>query len=258
MNDGTHLINGARGWLNRDPLGGPRPLPEATGILENELMPFEFAGGAKMSKRVVIFIVLGLVFLTQIASAFYDANLGRWLNRDPAAEHGFHVLRQRAPTVNADGPNLYTFVRNMPTSAIDPVGLKLWVCTSPAFGIIGVNHAYMWDDRPGIPPKDRECSMQSSSGKGGTHDGGAIGPSPISAQIFDTWYGPPDSGVTCKKIPNSDGKEDDAKNCCRGKANNGIWFPGLNDCHNPLDKCLEDAGIPPEDIPPHPRFGIIE
>ena len=35
-------------WLNRDPLGGPRPLPEATGILENELMPFEFAGGANL------------------------------------------------------------------------------------------------------------------------------------------------------------------------------------------------------------------
>jgi RHS repeat-associated protein len=39
----------------------------------------------------------------------YDANLGRWLSRDPAAEEG--------------GINLYRFVSNDPLNRIDPLGL---------------------------------------------------------------------------------------------------------------------------------------
>jgi hypothetical protein len=32
-------------------------------------------------------------------------------------------------------------------------------------------------------------------------------------------------------------------NCCKNTADNGIWFPILNDCHNPLEKCIKDAGL---------------
>ena len=65
------------------------------------------------------------------------------------------------------------------------------------------------------------------------------------------------SGVSCQRIPNSDGKEDKAFDCCedRHKSNSGIWFPGLNDCHNKTDNCLNEAGVPPEDVPPHKRIG---
>lgn len=41
----------------------------------------------------------------------YDANLGRWLNRDPIGEAG--------------GVNLYAYVGNRPLSAVDPLGLCL-------------------------------------------------------------------------------------------------------------------------------------
>ncbi|MCW5555347.1 MAG: RHS repeat-associated core domain-containing protein [Verrucomicrobiae bacterium] len=189
---------------------------------------------------------------------FYDPVVQRWLNRDSFGERGFEVLRRGRPNVRgSDGPNLYTFVRNKPVSAVDAFGLSLWVCTSRALGIIGVNHAYMWDDREN-PPGHRDCSMQRSSGNGGkgdeaTHDKNAIGPPPGLGDGFDVWYGPEDSGVTCTRVPNSNGKEQQALDCCRQKANSKpYWIPGLWDCHNPLDDCLK--GIPLE-IPPHPRFG---
>ena len=53
-----------------------------------------------------------LVFLcaTQLASAFYDPSLGRWLTRDPIEER--------------DGNNLYAFVHSNPVTAIDSLGLS--------------------------------------------------------------------------------------------------------------------------------------
>jgi len=185
----------------------------------------------------------------------------KWPNRDPINELGFRVLHHGAGSVNgSSGPNLYTFVRNEPVFAMDPFGLSLWVCTSRAFGIIGISHVYMWDDRKETPKGKHDCSMQGSSGNPNTHDDSLKGPLPGSGEGFDLWYGDIDSGVSCQRIPNSNGKEDAAIKCCRDKANKRIWFPGLNDCHNPLDKCLTapppaGAGIPASDIPPHKRFG---
>lgn len=62
-----------------------------------------------MRKRAGILITVGLLSLTEMASAFYDANLGRWLNRDPLGEKGGH--------------NLYTFVNNRPVNGLDAYGL---------------------------------------------------------------------------------------------------------------------------------------
>jgi len=45
---------------------------------------------------------------THAGSAFYDANLGRWINRDPIGE--------------ATGPNLYAFVHSDPINFFDPDG----------------------------------------------------------------------------------------------------------------------------------------
>jgi len=56
---------------------------------------------------------------------FYDANLQRWINRDPLGEIGFDALN--APTVQALVPdvraNRYTFLINDPTDKIDLFGL---------------------------------------------------------------------------------------------------------------------------------------
>lgn len=205
--------------------------------------------------RVFRLSPLLLLISSSVAVAFYDPNLQRWITRDPFGERGFEALRRSGPySKGTSGPNAYSFVRNDPNSVLDPFGLSLWVCTSRAFGIIGVSHAYMWDDREETKG-DRDCSMQGSSGTHRTHDDSLIGPPPGLGDGFDIWYGPDDSGVSCERIPNSNGKEQKAIDCCRDKSNKGVWFPGLNDCHNPLDNCLGQAGVPPEDIPPHRRFG---
>jgi RHS repeat-associated protein len=44
---------------------------------------------------------------------FYDPYLQRWVNRDPIGEDGSY--------------NLYQFIANSPTAAIDPLGLDVWV-----------------------------------------------------------------------------------------------------------------------------------
>ena len=57
---------------------------------------------------------LALLFFlsaTELASAFYDPSLGRWVNRDPIQEKG--------------GLNLYRFTRNNPVIWIDRWGLAI-------------------------------------------------------------------------------------------------------------------------------------
>ena len=60
-------------------------------------------------KRLQLFIFLIVAgFVYQEASAFYDTNVGRWINRDPIGENG--------------GENLYAFVKNEPTNLVDALG----------------------------------------------------------------------------------------------------------------------------------------
>jgi uncharacterized protein RhaS with RHS repeats len=61
----------------------------------------------RLTSALVFFLFLSA---TQIASAFYDPSLGRWLSRDPIEERG--------------GMNLYAFVRNSPITSFDVLGLE--------------------------------------------------------------------------------------------------------------------------------------
>jgi len=107
------------------------------------------------------------------------------------------------------------------------------MCTRPVKGFPFVGkHAYLWDDN-----SKKGCGMRSSSGKGPTTGG------------VDTGPGTP--GQNCSRVPGSDGKEGAVMSCCQKNANKGIWFPGINDCHNSADDCLKSNGLAP---PPHPRF----
>ena len=62
-----------------------------------------------MKQHILTLPLLLVWLLSSIASAHYDPTLGRWLNRDPIAEHG--------------GGNLYGFVGNDGVRKIDYLGL---------------------------------------------------------------------------------------------------------------------------------------
>ena len=55
--------------------------------------------------------VVGVLGLTNAASAYYSPNLGRWISRDPIGERG--------------GRNLAESMLNDPISIIDPLGLRV-------------------------------------------------------------------------------------------------------------------------------------
>ena len=59
--------------------------------------------------RKLLLVPLLLVLVGSSAYGFYDASVGRWINRDPIGEPG--------------GYDLYAFIDNNPINAIDPLGL---------------------------------------------------------------------------------------------------------------------------------------
>ena len=79
--------------------------------------------------------LLALLSATNLASAYYDPGVQRWINRDPVSERGFDVRRVAAVvrlprnvgTAQAGEPlNLYGFVGNAPTHGTDLNGLTQW------------------------------------------------------------------------------------------------------------------------------------
>jgi RHS repeat-associated protein len=137
----------------------------------------------------------------------YDADLGRWVSQDPIGMQG--------------GANLFAYAENNPVRFNDPLGLAIWICTRYAWrGSFmegyGGNHSYFWNDRNG------KCC-----GRGSTSSCTEGGPSKDS----------------CRKIADSDGKEDDLMKCCKSTADWGPWFPPVNDCHEALDDCLRNSKL---------------
>jgi RHS repeat-associated protein len=136
----------------------------------------------------------------------YDSDVGRWASQDPMGLNG--------------GLNLFAYAEANPVRFTDPLGLAIWICNRYAWrGSFvegyGGNHSYFWDDRNG------KCCA-----RGSTSSCSERGPGKDS----------------CRKIPGSEGFEDDLMNCCKSTADGGLWFPEFNDCHNALDNCVQKVG----------------
>ncbi len=78
--------------------------------------------------------LLALLFAPDLATAYYDPGVQRWINRDP---------RQEWSAIN-----MYPCTANEPVASVDPSGLAVWKCTRTTDADVG-RHAYLWDDRPG-------------------------------------------------------------------------------------------------------------
>lgn len=64
--------------------------------------------------RKLLLVPVLLAWFGSSAHGFYDASVGRWINRDPIGER------------SADGLNMYAFVRNSPANRIDRDGRESW------------------------------------------------------------------------------------------------------------------------------------
>lgn len=129
----------------------------------------------KTTKSIIV--VMFMLLVAQVASAFYCPATGRWLSRDPIGEPGFQVLQaatyvavapasqspsrwinrdptvlQRIPKTEViSGVNLYAFVLNSPVNQVDVHGLSIFQdppsgvksCREPGLGGHG------WLEYPG-------------------------------------------------------------------------------------------------------------
>ena len=135
----------------------------------------------------------------------------------------------------ADGANLYLYAGSTPATGKDPSGLLVLVCkvtTRFGFG----KHVYFWDTTQG-----KSCGRDAWSSLFGPktpdddpNDG--VDPYPDGGEP-----GPPTH--ECTAVKGSEGKESCLMNECKEHANDGIWFPFLNDCHHSLKRALDRCGL---------------
>jgi hypothetical protein len=67
--------------------------------------------------------LLALLASVQLASAFYDPTVQRWITRDPIGEVGFECSRRTLSDLLRPGPNPHAFLGNSPLDKRDPFGL---------------------------------------------------------------------------------------------------------------------------------------
>ena len=175
-------------------------------------------------------------------------NAARWASRDPIGISG--------------GLNLYGYVKGDPMNVRDQLGLKpdddlptsptrnaFYVCCRSAgdFPIPKFNHAAFWnptgefkrfagttqtsDGKYTLFFKTiKVCGMQGSSGSNSGSSG-----TTNEDQI---------KGAKCYLQPARDAKQIIATmSCCLRRANRGVWFPFVNDCHNAVRGCLYEGGF---------------
>lgn len=48
---------------------------------------------------------------------------------------------------------------------------------------------------------------------------------------------------SCNLVEGSGGKEKEIMDYMRANQNNGMWFPGVNDCHNAVEDAVENSSL---------------
>ena len=144
----------------------------------------------------------------------YDPETGRWTAKDPIGFAGGDT-------------DLYGYCVNDPVNFVDALGLECLVCNRKATGVVGAlggNHAYLWDTTADNG-QGEGYGMQGSSGSGAhTKEAGP-------------------ATDACAKVEGSAGKEADMMNFMRENADNGMWFPCINDCHNAVKDAVGSQNL---------------
>jgi RHS repeat-associated protein len=188
----------------------------------------------------------------QVRNRYLHPTLGRWLIRDPIGYEG--------------GVNLYAYVRNNGVNWTDALGLQILVCSRKVKGFPYVgNHTYFYNTDPSA--KCQSCGLGASSGVGASSGSGSTssGNSLCGQDKNNTSEKGPKGGDKCSPVPGT-GPDDpnapippDAEstssnimNCCQKTANSGPYIPGIHDCHNAVNRCLDQNNFT---IPSAPRLG---
>lgn len=171
-------------FYTRDHLGSVREVVDATGATVASRLSYDPWGKVTESGDVIggalsDFTYTGHYFdrptgLNLAQYRAYDAQLGRWLSRDPIGLRG--------------GPNVYGYVRNNPVNGIDPLGLDTLDDLSEFERLGGLDYLAgfgigLLDTVPlyaGLPGSPTLGDVSKSAGLGGKHRCSASGGDPAS------------------------------------------------------------------------------
>jgi hypothetical protein len=118
------------------------------------------------TKLSLLMVSLALFLAAPVTNAFYMAEAGRWINRDPVHEYGFESLPRGRDAViligNDKSVSLFTFVGNQPVRNMDAFGLESTTTTSGSgVGLPPIN----------IPPPSFPSGGAANAGNPGTLGG---------------------------------------------------------------------------------------
>jgi RHS repeat-associated protein len=120
-------------FYTRDRLGSIRELTNGSGTVQTRYDYDSYGRRTKVSGTIVVdFGFTGYYFhqpsgLNLALYRAYDADLGRWISRDPLENAEF-----------LQGPNLYGYVGNNPVIYVDPDGRIFFIFTPVVILVIGI------------------------------------------------------------------------------------------------------------------------
>ncbi|MDF7802123.1 RHS repeat-associated core domain-containing protein [Pontiellaceae bacterium B1224] len=160
-------------------------------------------------KRFLIQLLL-LLSVVSSSNAYYQAEQGRWLNRDPVGENG--------------GVNLYVFVGNNPINSFDALGL---ITITKCDVIVEINHGENSDWKYDEKHKFPECAYY-----------GVVGCTINQDNLNDALVA---VGVGIENMPRNNGESVGPGEPKEGKSNNGVYPDGKDGFDQYLDAAWKAA-----------------